>query len=296
MVLTCLGLVGVQVYRYAPELSSVLVRDGVASTLALASCVYAAALALLALAWHLLLRRVFGGAASFKSTYGIYARTSIAKYLPGNVGHVVGRQVVGKSKGLSHVAIAGSSVLEVVCLVCVAALICLWMELPIATPIPAWVYFVASILLLLAVPVVVMVFARKRNVEALIDKSFRQLYTGLGLVSLLDLLFFLVTGSLLYLISLGAGLDTGMSLFSVVAVYAVSWFLGLITPGAPAGAGVREAIIIAMLGLTMKRSDALAVALLFRIMTTAGDVLFFGTSFLPWVRERNQQHSTPSSS
>jgi len=289
IVIGCLVLVGVQIYRYAPDVSGYLVRKGTLTSLGLSSLVYAAGFAILALAWHVLLKRIFGASSAFANSYYVYARTSIAKYLPGNVGHVVGRQMVGKSKGLPHASVAGASVMEIVCLVCVAAMICLWMELPVTTAVPTWVYFVVSGCVMLAAPFVVIQIEKRRDGEAFKGRSFAGLYQSLGIVCLLDLGFFLVTGTLLYYLALGAGIELGMSLISVVAVYAVSWFLGLVTPGAPAGAGVREAVIIAMFGMTTTEPQALAVALLFRIMTTAGDVLFFGSSFLPGLRGDDPQ-------
>ena len=284
VVTACLALVAWQIYRYAPELGAVLSRKGVVPLLAVSGAVYALVFAILAVVWHLLLTRVFGGRARFRDAYAVYARTSIGKYLPGNVGHVVGRQVMGKTKGIAQASIAGASVMEIVCQTCAAGMIFLWADLPFETNIPPWVYVASSLILLLLVPVAVIGVGRRRNIEALADRSFRTLYGWLCAACFLDMGFFLFTGSLLYVLAAGAGLDMHLGLPAVVAVYSISWFLGLVTPGAPAGAGVREAVIISMLGLTMDHSQALAVAVLFRIMTTAGDVLFFGTGFLPWFR------------
>ena len=50
---------------------------------------------------------------------------------------------------------------------------------------------------------------------------------------------------------------------------------GFVTVGAPAGIGVREAAIILALSGTMGEPTAITVALLFRVLTTLGDVLFF---------------------
>jgi hypothetical protein len=92
--------------------------------------------------------------------------------------------------------------------------------------------------------------------------------------------FFFLNGTVIYLLAVKSGIYTNVSLFSFVPIYAVAWFLGLITPGAPAGMGVRETVITTMLKGSLSPSDAFAVAILFRIATTVADLFLFGSSFI----------------
>ena len=51
------------------------------------------------------------------------------------------------------------------------------------------------------------------------------------------------------------------------------------TPGAPGGLGVREAVLVTLLtGAVLGPSESLLVAVLLRAVTIAGDLLFFLTS------------------
>ena len=65
-----------------------------------------------------------------------------------------------------------------------------------------------------------------------------------------------------------------------VAVFSLSWIAGFIIPGAPGGLGVREFMILLMLGPGYGETPALSAALLLRIITAGGDVLSFLYSFL----------------
>ncbi|MGD9700712.1 hypothetical protein [Acinetobacter sp.] len=60
----------------------------------------------------------------------------------------------------------------------------------------------------------------------------------------------------------------------------VAWLVGLITPGAPAGVGVREMVLLFLLGDQIAHLNLLLAVLLGRIVTMGGDLLFFIISIL----------------
>jgi hypothetical protein len=93
----------------------------------------------------------------------------------------------------------------------------------------------------------------------------------------LYVLFFLVTGTLLaVLVTTVAGGPINIRLFGVViTIFSCSWIAGYVTPGAPGGIGVREAIIIFSLAGLVGEAQATLVALLFRCITVGGDVIFY---------------------
>jgi hypothetical protein len=63
--------------------------------------------------------------------------------------------------------------------------------------------------------------------------------------------------------------------FAVSGALALAWLAGFATPGAPAGVGVREAILILALTGSLGDEASTLVALAFRLVTTGGDVLLF---------------------
>jgi uncharacterized membrane protein YbhN (UPF0104 family) len=83
----------------------------------------------------------------------------------------------------------------------------------------------------------------------------------------------------LYIIAAAiSGLHT-LSFMGTGCIFIVSWLAGFATPGAPAGLGVRETVMLTLLSPTMPMSDAVAASLVFRIATTATDLSVFGLGF-----------------
>jgi uncharacterized membrane protein YbhN (UPF0104 family) len=56
----------------------------------------------------------------------------------------------------------------------------------------------------------------------------------------------------------------------------LAWLLGLITPGAPAGVGVRELVLLGLLSSFVPQSTILLATVVGRLVTIGGDLLFFG--------------------
>jgi|GEM_PF-3272308 len=79
------------------------------------------------------------------------------------------------------------------------------------------------------------------------------------------------------------------NLATVISIFACSWIAGFITPGASAGFGVREAVIIQMLSKYTGEPESVSIAILFRVVTIIGDLLFFGLSFCFGNNKFNEQ-------
>ncbi len=55
----------------------------------------------------------------------------------------------------------------------------------------------------------------------------------------------------------------------------ISWLLGTIIPGAPAGAGIRESIVIFIPSNYIGESASVVVSLMLHIVTMLGDIVFY---------------------
>ncbi len=55
--------------------------------------------------------------------------------------------------------------------------------------------------------------------------------------------------------------------------FALAWTAGLVVPGAPGGLGVFEAVLLLQLGGQVAEAPLLAVALSYRLVATAADLL-----------------------
>ncbi|MFT7260179.1 MAG: uncharacterized membrane protein YbhN (UPF0104 family) [Glaciecola sp.] len=57
--------------------------------------------------------------------------------------------------------------------------------------------------------------------------------------------------------------------------FVVAWLVGLVTPGAPAGVGVRELVLMVLLKELVPEADLLMAVLLSRVVKAGCDGLFF---------------------
>ena len=93
----------------------------------------------------------------------------------------------------------------------------------------------------------------------------------------LYVVFFLITGTLLAILvaTIAGGPFSVRSFGAVITIFSCSWIAGYVTPGAPGGVGIREAIIIFSLAALVGEAQATVAALLFRCVTVGGDVIFY---------------------
>ncbi|MEM9553173.1 MAG: hypothetical protein AAGC60_02865 [Acidobacteriota bacterium] len=293
LTLASLGFVG---WRLAAsdawQLRRLTTPEGLAVLVA-ASVVYGAVCLLLVLAW----RRVLGLLAEepgderkaepprlarwlpgFDACLGIYGRSQIAKYLPGNVFHLAGRQVLAQRAGVPARVAGLSLALEHLGLVAAAAALAL--ALPSAlSPGGPWLSAatVAALgLAACALPLLAQSAARRGAVPwlRLPPIAPRRMLAAWLQVIAWQLLFFLGVGLLLFAL-VRSLVDATLPL--AVFAFAPAWLLGLVTPGAAAGVGVREAVLILLLeNGGLPADDALLAALALRLVTTLGDVVFLG--------------------
>ena len=80
-------------------------------------------------------------------------------------------------------------------------------------------------------------------------------------------------GLQIWLLATRLGAPGGRTALLAVGGFAFAWSVGFLVVFAPAGAGVRDVLLVAMLGPVLGVSSATAVALVSRALMTAGDLL-----------------------
>ncbi len=236
-----------------------------------------------AVGWAVLLR---GGAPGVSLYEGVMAvgRSQVAKYLPGNVFHYVGRvasvQRLGAPVSAAVAALIGEAVLMVAAGMLVGLIgrsgdigrlgeagIDFRARLAMVVVVGGIVVLVGGAFLLLS--------SRIRSVLTNLRAGFRwtdfvcagllygasQVLLGFALLVLLHGLFEPTTG-----------IPAGQTL----SASAIAWVAGFLTPGSPGGLGVREAVFVAVAGPELGRELALAGALALRLATVTADLVVFG--------------------
>lgn len=229
--------------------------------LAVLAGLYGGAGIMLALAWRHLLRHL-GVEVPAGWAVRVYGSSQIAKYLPGNIFHLLGRQALAGAAGYPAGPVARATLWELATLATVAALFML-----LALPVPAWLPARAGgPVLFLACFAAVFWLVRRRlgpdlAAAVLWYGAFHVVSAGVFAVCLLQLTASpsVVMGQL--------GL--------VVGVYVVAWLAGLLVPGAPAGLGVRELVLLTLLGQAVEPAGLVAATVAARLVTVSGDLAFF---------------------
>ena len=251
-------------------------------TIGMAAFGYGALSLVLVLAWRTFIAAT-GHAPEGHSR--VYALTQLMKYLPGNVVHVAGRHAMAARLGVSHrilVALGGAELILVLLAGTVVAFLSGPAFLRVLSGLglsPSLALAAAALSLAVALVLVsvgrrfVAATLRSANLEP--SAAVTASITAFGLYTA----FFLGCGFVGYwLLSFGLGTPPPSPLFLSGAL-ALAWCAGFVTPGAPAGLGVREVVLLMLLDPIIGAPTALAFAALYRASTVAGDLLVAGAAF-----------------
>lgn len=240
--------------------------------LGLLALIYGAALMLLAFNWATIVQTLIVRPLPRVPLLLSYTRTQIAKYVPGNIVHFVGRHIYLNNMGVAHRPLATASMVEVASLPLAAAVaICLAVSFTGTTDI-------TSPDIMALAPVVLFVILG--SVAAVIWRVQKAWRAATAIVLIRGTGFMLCQGIIFAII---LAVISGNFIALAIPAAILAWLIGFLTPGAPGGIAVREALLISLLAVPAAGNDVLIAALLLRLVTTAGDFLLylFGNLVLP---------------
>jgi hypothetical protein len=212
--------------------------------------------------WQILVNQ--GVVTPFRQSHRIYSRSQIAKYIPGNVFHYGSRHVLGTMAGIGQANLIASAALEANRMIVAAVLLS-------ALGLRNWAVAVAA-------GIVIDGFVMRRIRKTSIAEWLETLKGMAALVGLY-LAFFAACGLILWGIAwVVLGDSASLSVRAAMAAYAAAWVVGFVVPGASAGIGVRETLLIVGLTGLVGGPESVSIALLMRVATVFGDVLFFASS------------------
>ncbi len=236
----------------------------------------------MAYAWRNLLIW-FGEVAKTRLCIAVYGRTQLAKYIPGNFFHLPSRHLLGYRVGFKNPALVGAAIYEIIGMVVSAGMITLigfssrqtLMGKSIAWPL-------AIVLLFILFPLMTQVIISYFKIAQKLGFPDRSVLDGLKrLLPILAiyLTFLILAGCILWgIVGITTGAWQSMPIQLILSTFAISWLTGFITPGAPAGIGVREATMILILSGFIGEPASVLVAIVSRLVVTLGDLEFFALS------------------
>lgn len=283
------------------SLAQIPMHAGIIAAVGVASLIYMASYMVSARAWQLSILSL-SGTVPYLGAARILMLSQFAKYLPGNVGHHVGRVLLARDAGLSKKVIAASMLIDTT-LVVLAGAAC---SIPALTLLQKvlqergidgfkTVVLVICIfaLLLAALATIPYVRSKIRDLSSLLTTPKMGLLAKAWACHCLN---FVLGVAVLYTLMGAVTMATDSSPAAnrfpeVLGVYAAAWLLGFLMPGAPAGLGVREVVLLLGLAPFIGVPAAMATTALLRLVTTAGD----GIAFLVGVGLRRSHKQPPSS-
>jgi hypothetical protein len=242
------------------------------------ACVLAALLATMQV--YRLLLAALGSPLPARPAAQILFVGQLGKYLPGSVWPVLAQMQLGAAHKVPRARSASASVLVMLISLVSGILIGLVM-LPFAGHAAPyrWVFLLAPVIGVCMHPKAlnrilggVLRLARRPPLERPLTGAAVAAGLGWGVLSWI---FF---GLQIWLLGVRLGLSGGSGLLLATGGFAFAWCAGFLVVFAPAGAGVREIVLIAVLVAVLTRGDATAVALVSRVLMTIGDLLCAGTA------------------
>lgn len=228
---------------------------------------YALANLLLVMGWKNLLAQS-GVRTTPRWAVRIYGVSQLAKYVPGNIFHLAGRQALGIAAGAPNRALAKSTLWEFA-LIAFAGAQYFWLALPIV--LPDFSLLMSCVCLLISASGTA--YLLRRFIGVRISACFVWQWG-----------FLAISGGIFAALVAVIPSDTQreFSTYMLIAgIFVLAWLAGLVTPGAPAGVGVRELILLTLLNGVVTDTDLLLAILLGRLVTVMGDLLFFVVSL--WI-------------
>lgn len=272
-----------------------------AAGLSLAIAFYVVGVAVSAEGWRRLLAGV-GLHNSWWELTGIVAVTQVGKYLPGNVAHHIGRASLALQRGIGPVPLAvtaGTEMLLLMLASLVVGTIALLLSgislavLPVGNGVA-----MSAIAAMIAAAVMGLLVLRKFG-PLLMTRFAPQhatVFRSSNLPSATSMLMAFACYCIVFL-AFGAGIvvmsglltpDVSQAPWLLVASFALAWTIGFVTPGAPAGLGVREGVMLFILGTSYPPADAAVIVIALRLATTVGDVALLPIGWL-LVRKHNRR-------
>lgn len=278
------------------------------AAIVLAALFSASIIPMSAWAWRGLLADM-GSRRTWRELGIIMGITQMAKYVPGNIGQHIGRVGMAIGKGIGIGPLTASVTVEMLLAVLAAVTVGLGCTSVSHAGLRVLSREHAALVTAAAVAVGALVaglaFAR-RFLPRLLRRLSMVSSDGTGQ----SLLPGFRTMALAFLVYCTNYLAIGIGVFAMAYLllpqspqdplllagsFALAWIVGFFAPGAPAGLGVREGVMLAMLHMSYRSADALVVIIALRLATTLGDAICFLAALALAARDRaNLRRAAPA--
>jgi uncharacterized membrane protein YbhN (UPF0104 family) len=269
----CLVFVLRRLFRLDQNTVRLILEADIGLTVAAGVFVWLIVHTLLGFGWWRLLDLV-GVDCDLGSSMKVALQSQLAKYLPGNVFHLVGSVAMMKLRGHSVRRASSAVALQVVVLAMTA--VCLGAPLFLRLSHPMFISGTCLILLSVLSSVGAIRTNRIRNRNRRPTRVLAEMAAIVGATALL-----LIISGLYVSLLVNALLVDGdhPSFLDSTAAFALSWLSGFLAVGSPGGIGVREYLYASLLSGSWDTGITTLAIVVFRLVTVFADLIAFSLSF-----------------
>lgn len=217
-------------------------------------------------------------------SFRVFFVSQLGKYLPGSVWPVAAQMEYGKKTGMGRRTMLAANALTLALSVAVGLIVAAAL-LPLSSASAlrtfGWSFLFLPFLLALLHP---------RAIPGLLDWLFERIgrpplgqrlaWSATLRAAGWALLSWVLLGLHLYALTSGLGVDGPRVLAATIGGFALAVSAGILFIPAPAGAGVRDVVLIATLGVSMTGAQALGVGLASRVLLIVVDLLMTALAVL----------------
>lgn len=195
--------------------------------------------------------------------------SQIAKYMPGNIAHLLGRALL-INKYVNKKDVALTLLFESLTLSLTAVFFGYLWGRKYAFPVEITDFYALCILIVLMF-LTIFLIAFLRQKTTIVFLTYRTFIS----IFLINCISFLLHGSAIYLIAVHLVHVDNISLLQCTYGFALSFLIGYILPGAPGGIGVREYSFVVLFNPFILEVDALQIIIIYRLISVVGDAIIF---------------------
>jgi len=220
-------------------------------------------------AWHVMLLHYATQPLPYVASYYYFTKTEIAKYLPGNVFHFLGRQALAVKVGITQIQMAKTSILFSFLLL-TATLLASTLFAFLAHKTPLFILTLMVLSTMITIIVLIYIYPSFPVRNKLSMNGYLALSVALQGIMLGIIIFYQVETFSAHLF------------FQCIGIYTVSWLIGFVTPGASGGIGIREGTFILIanyLQVDISSDIIIFSVLLVRLINICVDIMMYISTY-----------------
>lgn len=221
-------------------------------------------------AWHMMLLHYAKIPFSYMTSYYYFAKTEISKYLPGNIFHFLGRQVLASKLGIEQKQMAKISFFFFFLLLTGTVFSSTFFAF-FSNNIPIYILMLMGLATVISFMIVIWTYPSFPISKKIIMNILLAISIALqGIILAIIVMYQIDTMSIALF-------------FQCASVYIVSWLIGFVTPGASGGVGIREGTFIAIvsfLNIPISSDIIIFSVLLIRLINISVDIGMYLSSLI----------------